>query len=379
MRVIHLGRTDDPARPGILFVTRKWAPATGGMETYCLRLTEALAAHEPVEVLALPGRANGMPPGGLALIGFAFAALLRCLARRSAPRVLHLGDMAIWPLAVPALIWRDTVVAISAHGTDVSYPRRGGLKGRLYGAYLRLGARVLRRARVVANSHATDDVAAETGWRSGAVVPLATDFAGAMPTGFHDGTILFAGRLVERKGCGWFIREVLPLLPDDLRLRVAGTDWETRESAALRHPRVEFLGPLSSERLARAYASALCVVVPNIVVPNGEFEGFGLVAVEAAAAGGVVLAADHGGLRDAVVDGTTGFLLPCGDAQMWAQAVIRIARWSQKERQDFVALSMTRCSEHFRWQRVARQTLQTYDFASGSDAAAASCRAESGR
>ena len=86
-------------RPGILFVTRKWAPATGGMETYCLRLTETLAEHEPVEVIALKGRANGMPPGVLALLAFPFTVIARCLARREAPRVLHLGDMAVWPLA----------------------------------------------------------------------------------------------------------------------------------------------------------------------------------------------------------------------------------------------------------------------------------------
>jgi phosphatidyl-myo-inositol dimannoside synthase len=377
MRAAISNRTRSLSEPSIVFVTRKWPPATGGMETYSVRLAEALAAEEPVEVIALPGRADGMPPGFAQLMAFPLTVLKRAFARRSAPRVLHLGDMALWPLAALSLAWRGTTVALSAHGTDVAYHRRGGIRGTLYGAYLKIGARLLRKAQVIANSQATARVAAETGWHGAAVVPLATDFAAGNPTGLHDGTVLFAGRLVERKGCGWFVREVLPLLPDGLRLRVAGPGWEARESVVLDHPRVEFLGSLSPERLAQAYASALCVVVPNIVIPNGEFEGFGLVAVEAAAAGGVVLAADHGGLRDAVIDGTTGFLLPCGDAQAWAHAVIRTAGWRQAERRDFVGRSLTYCREHFRWQRVARETLQAYSLgwetAAGTGSTTAEC------
>lgn len=369
MRVIHLGRTDDPARPGILFVTRKWAPATGGMETYCLRLTEALAAHEPVEVLALPGRANGMPPGGLALIGFAFAALLRCLARRSAPRVLHLGDMAIWPLAAPALIWRDTVVAISAHGTDVAYHRRGGLRGALYGSYLALGARLCGRARVIANSQATQDALGETGWKRITVVPLAADLSGTEPDGTHDGSLLFAGRLVERKGCGWFIREVLPLLPSTMTLKIAGTGWHSSEREALSDRRVEFLGPLPQPELARAYASALCVVVPNIEPKNGEFEGFGLVACEAAACGGLVLAARTGGLTEAVLDSETGFLLPSGDAEAWKDRIQEIAQWPRERRRTFLSRAQSTAKRHYSWDRVARETRAVYESATIQPAA----------
>src|SRR3546814_6236030 len=48
----------------ILYLTRKWPPAVGGMETYSGKLTQALArcADIPVSVIALPGRRNGQPP-----------------------------------------------------------------------------------------------------------------------------------------------------------------------------------------------------------------------------------------------------------------------------------------------------------------------------
>jgi phosphatidyl-myo-inositol dimannoside synthase len=346
--------------PRIVFVTRKWPPAIGGMETFSYRLTQSLHAIEPVQTIALAGRADGMPPSALTLLRFPLRVLARLLDRREAPAVLHLGDMAIWPLALPALAGRRTRIVISAHGTDVSYPRRGGIKGRLYGAYLQLGARLLRRAAVVANSRATAEIAAESGWRAAAVVPLATDMIGPAPTGQHDGTVLFVGRLLEHKGCGWFLREVMPLLPAEVRLRVAGTGWDAIERAALCGPRIEFLGALPQKTLAEAYRRALCVIMPNIVTPRGEFEGFGLVAPEAAAAGGVVMTSNHGGLRDAVLDGETGFLVPCGDAQAWAAAVQRIAAWNEAQRTAFIKRAQARAREHFSWTRVATQVHALY-------------------
>ncbi len=347
--------------PDILFVTRKWAPAIGGMETWSHRLSESLAALAPVEVVALPGKANGHPPGVLALLTFPFTVLRRFLARARAPQVLQLGDMALWPLGLLALLRRGpTQVVLAAHGTDVSYPRRGGLKGRAYGAYLKLGARLLRRARVVANSAATEAATRQYGWADCCVVPLATDMAGEVPDCPPQPHLLFAGRLVERKGCGWFIRHVLPLLPEGVDLHVAGTVIDRTEAAALDHPRVRFLGPLDQAALARAYRAAACVIVPNIEPANGEFEGFGLVATEAAAAGGVVLAADCGGLPSALVDGVTGILVPSGQPQAWCDKINAVRQWDPARRQDFISGALARIAADFRWPRVAGQMLAVY-------------------
>ena len=356
--------------PDILFVTRKWAPAIGGMETWSHRLSESLAALAPVEVVALPGKTNGHPPGALALLAFPFTVLRRYLGRGRAPQVLQLGDMALWPLGLFALPRRgDTRIVLAAHGTDVSYPRRGGLKGRAYGAYLKLGARLLGQAKVVANSAATEAATRQCGWRNTRVVPLATDMTGEVAESAPAPNLLFAGRLVERKGCGWFIRHVLPLLPEGLELHVAGTAIDPAEAAALHHPRVRFLGPLDQAALARAYRAATCVIVPNIEPANGEFEGFGLVATEAAAAGGVVLAADCGGLPSAIVDGVTGILVPSGQPQAWCEKINAVHQWDRDRRRAFIAGALARTAADFRWPRVAERMLAVYrgqdDFCAG--------------
>ncbi|WP_162789587.1 glycosyltransferase family 4 protein [Altererythrobacter sp. ZODW24] len=341
-----------------MFVTRKWAPAMGGMETYCHRLTEELANDYELDVVALPGRDDGSPPSTSALIAFPLTVLRRWFDRDTAPDILHIADMALWPIGL--LAPRKTALVISAHGTDVSYPRRGGIKGILYGAYLRLGARLLRRVKAIANSAATEAALYEYGWRNTAIVALATDIVADAPKDAPTKSILFAGRLVKRKGLRWFTENVLNRLSQDITLDVAGTRWDPDENAALSHPRVNFIGRLGSDDLKVAYASALAVVLPNIELPNGEFEGFGLIASEASAAGGVTLAANCGGLSEAVIEGKTGFLIESGNADAWIKQITEVAEWPLADRQKFTARAMKSAREHYSWSRVARETATHY-------------------
>ncbi|MEP3420324.1 MAG: glycosyltransferase family 4 protein [Erythrobacter sp.] len=358
--------TPETAKPRVVFISRKWGPAIGGMETYCERLTEELAKIQPVDVIALKGRDNGQPPSIFALLSFPFTVIVRLFAMATdrasqEPEIVHLGDMAIWPLALMArLFFPSARIVLSAHGTDVAYGARGGLKGSAYAAFLSLGARLLSKARVIANSRATRDRLLSINWNSDAVVPLATDLRSDPAEEIDTDRIVFAGRLVRRKGLHWFVSNVLPLLPETARISVIGTRWDETENAALNHQQVEFLGPKPQAELAQYFAKAACVIVPNIEIENGEYEGFGLVAPEAASAGGVVLAAASGGLRDAVIDGETGFQLPAGDAQAWAKKIAEIASWSETDRAAFVSQSTAKAQEHYSWSRVAADTSAAY-------------------
>ncbi|KAA9010399.1 glycosyltransferase family 4 protein [Histidinibacterium aquaticum] len=349
------------AAPSTLcFVSRKWPPAMGGMETYAHELSKALERDMEVLRIVLPGHPDGSVPGPLELIRFGVAAAGRLLFAREPAEVTHVADMASWPLGLCARIRRPGArIVLSAHGTDVSYPARGGPKGRLYGAYLRLGARLLGRATVIANSSATAACASGYGFRDIRVVPLAAEGPETRP-GPPSRRLLFSGRLIPLKGCAWFIREVLPHLPEDITLDVAGIASDAGEREALQSPRVRYLSRLERPALWQAYSDALCVVVPNVDTGNGTFEGFGLVATETAAAGGVVLAARHAGLQEAVAEGRTGLLLPPGDVGAWADAIREVADWSPEERKAFIRASQTHCAEHFTWDRVARDTREVY-------------------
>ena len=348
-------REPEPLERELIFVTRKWPPAVGGMETYCWELTQRLKDHGPLKVIALAGQADGAPPKVAARIGFGLSAAFR-LVFSSAGHVVHVGDVASWPLAWIAWLRHPrSRIVLSAHGSDLSYATRAGWRPSVYRAYVRLGARRLRNATIIANSGWIASLATEVGWRSVVTVPLATSHARGEFVSNHNNSILFAGRIMRSKGLSFIVNEVLPILPEDIRIRVAGTIWELTEAQVLENPRVDYLGTLEEDDLATEYQTALCTVVPSITV-----EGFGLAAVEAAVAGGVVIASNHSGLTESVLP-ETGFLVEAGNAGEWATKIREIRVWSEKEREEFVRRSSAVASERFNWSRVVKDTLSVYD------------------
>lgn len=344
----------------VLFITRKWPPAVGGMETYCTELVAAMKSQINLSVEALPGRENGAPPTVLALIGFGLRSLVGLAGARPQYDIIHAADMAIWPLALAASMRRPGAkVILSAHGTDVALAIRRGIWPLLYRFYLRLGAQLLRKSTVLANSRATATLLEHHGFDHREVIPLAAQAAPASPRPPQP-YLLFVGRLTKQKGCRWFIENVLPNLPEGLSLRVVGPVIDASEKTVLAAPRISYHGPVRGEKLAQLRGNALAVVIPNIDSDPTYFEGFGLAATEASAAGGVALAANVFGLRDAVMDGRTGYLLPAGKPEAWVRKIETIADWTQEEREKFITRSVNETAEFFSWSRVARDTLAVY-------------------
>lgn len=149
---------------------------------------------------------------------------------------------------------------------------------------------------------------------------------GSPETSSHQGYLLFAARLQPLKGADLAISS-LAQLPKTLRphLVVAGEaspDFPSyrRELDQLVHRlglagEVTFVGSQQRDELARMLRGARLVLVPS------HSETFGLIALEAAASGVPVVAAAAGGLREVVVDGATGRLLPTRDPREWGATV----------------------------------------------------------
>ncbi|HEY1794478.1 MAG TPA: glycosyltransferase family 4 protein [Stellaceae bacterium] len=108
------------------------------------------------------------------------------------------------------------------------------------------------------------------------------------------------------------------LLDLDWVLEVVGDGLARDEVAAALAPlggRVTWRGALPSPQVAARLAEADICVWPAIN------EAFGLALVEAQASGLPVVAGNSGGVGDIVADGTTGMLVPAGDAEAFAEAV----------------------------------------------------------
>jgi glycosyltransferase involved in cell wall biosynthesis len=333
------------------------------METYCAELVRALEPVARTNLHVLPGHPDGSPPSAWSLLAYGVRTAWRVLTTNERYSAVHGADMAVWPLVWLAGARRLAPrLILSAHGTDVAMGTRNSAAGRAYAAYLRLGALLVRACLVIANSRATATLAGRFGYQTVKVVPLAArPTVSAASAGEHaDPYVAFVGRLIPRKGCAWFIREVLPNLPEPVRLKVAGTILDLDEREALKAPRVDYLGPLFGEKLAELRRNAIAVVVPNLALGPTGFEGFGLTAVEAAIDGGVAVAGRIDGLEDAVIEGVSGFLEPPGDAVSWTARIRDIASWPPSRRAAFVERSREAALSCYNWDRVARDTAETY-------------------
>jgi glycosyltransferase involved in cell wall biosynthesis len=87
---------------------------------------------------------------------------------------------------------------------------------------------------------------------------------------------------------------------------------------------IHFLGRLSQSDVSALMRRARVCCLPSVAQPSGQTEGFGIVLIEAQAAGVPVVAFDHGGPREALRDGETGFLAPFGDDAALAERIERL-------------------------------------------------------
>lgn len=349
----------------VLFITRKWAPAVGGMETYSYELSRNLSQLCSLKIHCLPGQKSGKPPSILSLLGFMFSSAFRVL-RESRLSVVHVGDLVLWPLILISRLKHPSAkVVVTAYGLDIIYGKHKGLLPKIYNLYLNLGVRLTGKyVHVIAISRATANLCSEVGFSNVSVVNLGVSTPKrALPElrQDRDKYVLFVGRLVKRKGAVWFANNVLPLLPNDVKMKVVGKCWDKEEiKALLNHDRVEYLGMVSNFELTALRREAVAVLMPNITTNGIDIEGFGLTALEAVADGGILIASGIEGIVDAVVDGLTGFLLPPEKHLIWKEKINEILAWPDSEREAFVRNAREVVDKRYSWERVAQETVKVY-------------------
>ena len=169
--------------------------------------------------------------------------------------------------------------------------------------------------------------------------------------------LLSVGRQVRRKGFEWFIRHVMPQLPEQVDYWLVGEGPENasiRAAASLMSAeRVRLLGKVDGELLHDLYAAADLFVMPNIVVP-GDMEGFGIVMLEAGLAGLPVVASNLEGILDVVVDGDNGWLLPTEDVRAFVERISLLAA-DRAQLSNARELSRQSVLRRFTWAAVADQ------------------------
>ena len=172
--------------------------------------------------------------------------------------------------------------------------------------------------------------------------------------------ILFVGRQEQRKGLPFLLQAYARLKRErpNIRLIVVGPDGGMRsacERYVQRHglEDVVFTGLVPYEELPRYYKTA-----DVYCAPNTGHESFGIVLLEAMAAGTPIVASDIGGFADVLEDGVEGLLAPPRDAEALAEAVDRLL--ADATRREQMGRAGTVRAEHYGWERVSARVLDYY-------------------
>jgi glycosyltransferase involved in cell wall biosynthesis len=171
--------------------------------------------------------------------------------------------------------------------------------------------------------------------------------------------LLFVGRAGDPNKGLEVLLAALALLPGSLALRCVCEPPHPGDPvhAALRRldleQRVSFEGKVPRPQLERAYAQAAITVVPSL------FEGFGLPAIEALAAGTPVVASDAGALPEVLDRAGAGRRVPARDPRALAEAIRAVlADWEAEQRKVLAARGQLESA--FGWPEVARRTAALY-------------------
>ncbi|MCE2566124.1 glycosyltransferase [Komagataeibacter sp. FNDCF1] len=263
------------------------------------------------------------------------------LARSVAPALVHahfgFDGVEAWPVAralgVPLLV--------TLHGSDITthmhwFASGGG--GRRWRAYPRRLERLAAEPQVgfIAVSHSIREAAIRAGLPPQRihVCPIGIDVQRFRHTGrpvaARDPVILFAGRLVEKKGCRYLIeafRTVRAQMPD-ARLVIAGDGPERGmlTSMAADIGGITFHGRYAAAQMQPLLEEARVFCLPSVTARNGDAEGMGLVLLEAQACGVPVVTSARGGATEGIIDGETGFAFAEGDVAALSAHLLAILR-----------------------------------------------------
>ena len=168
-------------------------------------------------------------------------------------------------------------------------------------------------------------------------------------------TIFFCGRHEPRKGLEVLL-ESMDSLPANFRLWIAsdGVDLGRLESRYIDDKRIEWLGRITDEEKIRRLNRATFFCAPSL---GGE--SFGLVLLEAMAAGACLVASDIDGYRQVARHDQDGWLVPSRDPRSLADSLVNL--WNDEDTRTRLVASGYERAAHFSMESLARRYVKIYE------------------
>jgi len=350
----------------ILYVTRKFPPAVGGMENVAAWLFEALEPKATVKLIKFGGANKYLP----VVYPWLFVRALFA-GWHMHPDIVYVQDGLMGPMGAVLRVLLGRPVVTTIHGTEMVYTNK------LYAETVIPTLRKLDGAVVI--SSATEEKVAEKlpnvprrlihwGVKDDVYIPeeksvLRTKLATSLGIELADRPLIcLVGRLIERKGALWFVENVMPALArkiPTIACVIGGKGEEEQAIAdAIKRHRLEnnvyTVGYVLGEKRRLLYNAADMFIMPNR--GGFGFEGFGMVAIEASSAGTPVVAGKFSGVIDAVVDGKTGWLLPVDDTEAYVTKITSELRHPTLQRKNVRAATL----KEYDWNKTAEQYLDFF-------------------
>jgi phosphatidyl-myo-inositol dimannoside synthase len=371
----------------ILLLTSEFAPATGGIGTYSREIASAAtdlgadvtviapdyAQDTATADRALPFEVRRFRGGLHSMRDLPSKILLaRSHVRMERYDVIHAAD---WPFFIPVALSRRLTQArllMTVHGTEINETQTPLKRLAIRSAGV-FGA----RTEIVANSGYTRELFRERfavdaqrinavrlgvsefwfGQRNGRAATRAA--YGLAPDRL---VVVTVARITRRKG-HLVTLAALSTLSGELRRRITwlviGPDGEPdyvdelRRLAATTDCDVRFLGSLPDEQIRDIYGAADFFCLSGVPDGSGRVEGFGLVYLEAAAAGLPSVATAIGGVPDAVLADETGLLVP-PSVEAVARAIAELAE--DTDARSLLAAGASAHAAALSWERCAAET-----------------------
>jgi len=302
---------------------RQWEPG----ERAEVAGVRVVTAGPRMELYTDSGRRRILPP-----LVFGAGVLWHLLRRGRRYDVVHTASFPYFSLLAAALArpLRPFRLVVDWHevwSRDYWLEYLGGLGGRIGDAVQRLCLRVPQRAFCFSRLHERRLIEAPV---NGELTVLEGEYAGPLeprePTAAEP-VVVFAGRHIPEKRVPALVpalalaRERIP----ELRCEIYGDGPERDEVLRLRAKHglddvLDVPGRVEAERVERALSRALCMVLPS------SREGYGLVVVEASAAGtpSVVVAGPDNAATGLIEEGENGYVAPSASPEDLAAAIERI-------------------------------------------------------
>ncbi|QQS61499.1 MAG: glycosyltransferase family 4 protein [Candidatus Moraniibacteriota bacterium] len=338
----------------ILFLSKSYPPTIGGIENQNFELAEALKKHVSVTVIANTRGKKFLP----FFLPYAFIKSLFLLRKHD---VILLGDGVLAPLGLALSVFSPSKTYASViHGLDITFAKKKSILGILYRFINIPSLSLLDHILAVGNETIQEAVSAgiprkictfiPNGINPSTVIAKRTrkDLEKLLERKLENTfVILRVGRFVEHKGVEWFIRNILPYLPEDVIFIAAGGLVKSKNAGDANffpeckktvqelklQTKVHFFTNIPWKDMQTLYNTADIVVSPNIRIP-GSMEGFGINAIEAGACSRAVIASDLDGLKDAVHNEKNGILLEPANKELWIKTLRELL--DNKERRELL-------------------------------------------